>query len=140
MYHNRLLKGKSENGRAFLTGDGVVTNTSFTANVNNAVAVKIELDYEKNEVTYTIAGTVFGPYAATAGAKRVTAVSYVGGTSVTSLAGTYRYEGVDTKPFSVDVSTWVKGSDLLAGDFLGATLDSGSRQGFFRVIVSATAP
>lgn len=80
---------------AFLTGNGVVTDTTVTANVSGPVQVQVELDDTKDEIVYTIGGKAFGPFAATAGAKTVDSVRYLGETAVTALAGAYHFEGLE---------------------------------------------
>ena len=92
----QVVKVASVNRYAFLTGDGAVTNLTAIANVSGEATVKFDLDYTANTVTYTIDGTVFGPFVAPAAVvKSVSGVRYDGATEVASLIGSYRFEGVD---------------------------------------------
>ena len=99
----QVVKVADVNRYAFLTGDGAVTNLTAVANVSDDSTVKFDLDYTAGTVTYTINGTVFGPFAApSAGAKSVSCVRYDGATEVASLAGSYRFEGIDANLAEVD--------------------------------------
>ena len=110
----QVVKAAGVNRYAFLTGNGVVTNTAFTANVSGTVSVKVELDYAKNEVVYTVGGTVYGPFAATAGAKSVASARYVGETSVATLDGAYRLEELDTNVAKVGEVEYATVAEALA--------------------------
>ena len=110
----KVVKVGSAKLYAFLTGDGVMTNLEAKANVNSAVTVTTVIDLVTDQISYAIAGQTFGPYPRVTSASRVSGVRFDGESAVDSVAGSYRFEGLDTNLASVNGVKYATVAEALA--------------------------
>ena len=91
----RVVSVGGDRRYAVLTADGAVTNLEVVADVSKPASVTVTLDDAEGTVAYSVNGVSLGSYAMTAAEGGVGSVTYTGETDVESLAGAYRFEGLD---------------------------------------------
>ena len=91
----RVVKSGGVNRYAFLTADGVVTNTDFVATVGSASEVRITLDRVNGTVAYAVGRTDLGTHPMRSKAAGVGSVSVTEATDIGYLFGGYHFEGLD---------------------------------------------